>query len=92
MMGVLFAVFLAFYTMQLSGTEPAGNEHEAGFVSLFDGKTFGRWLNPTSRWSIQDGRMMFSGEVKSGRLEREDHKLMSVKEYEDFILRFEITW
>jgi hypothetical protein len=65
------------------------DEIEAGFVPLFDGKTFDHWLNPTGRWSIQDGRMIFSGEVKSGGLKREDHKLMSVKQYEDFILRFE---
>ncbi len=65
------------------------SENEANFVSLFDGKTFNHWLNPTSRWSIQDGQMIFSGEVKSSGLKREDHKLMSVKQYEDFILRFE---
>jgi len=65
------------------------DENEAGFVSLFDGRTFDHWLNPTSRWSIRDGRMVFSGEVKSGGLKREDHKLMSVRQYEDFILRFE---
>ena len=65
------------------------NDKEAGFVPLFDGKSFDHWLNPTERWSIRDGRMVFSGEVKSGGLKREDHKLMSVKQYEDFILRFE---
>ena len=65
------------------------NEKEAGFVSLFDGKTFDHWLNPTSRWSIRDSRMIFSGEIESGNLQREDHKLMSVKQYEDFILRFQ---
>jgi len=87
--GVLVPVILAFFTMKSSGIEPAKDENEAGFVSLFDGKTFEQWLNPTSRWSIQDGRMVFSGELKGGGLKRENHKLMSVREYEDFILRFE---
>jgi len=65
------------------------DEKEIGFVSLFDGKTFDNWLNPTGRWSIRDECMVFSGEIESGGLEREDHKLMSVRQYEDFILRFE---
>ncbi len=72
--------------MDLSDEE---EERAAGFVSLFDGKSFDQWLHPTSRWSIEDGRMIFSGERKSSGIEREDHKLMSVKECADFIFRFE---
>jgi len=44
------------------------DEKESGFVSLFDGKTFEHWFNPTSRWSIRDGRMIFSDETTSGGL------------------------
>ena len=89
MLAVLATAFLVFPMMQSCGIWPVEDTMEPSFVSLFDGKTFDNWLNPTSRWSIQEGRMVFSGEVKNGGLKREDHKLMSVKEYDDFVLRFE---
>lgn len=76
-------------TSPSAATEFSEAERAAGFVSLFDGTSFDQWLHPTSRWSIEDGRMIFSGERKNSGIKREDHKLMSVKEYDDFIFRFE---
>ncbi len=62
-----------------------------GFVPLFDGKTLNGWQGATGHWAAEKGSLAFirKGAARSKK-ELRDLKLMSTKEYSDFILRFDI--
>lgn len=61
-----------------------GPKVPAGFVSLFDGKTFSNWSVPqgdNGHWKIMNGVIDYDAES-----EAEDKNLWSAKEYGDFVL------
>jgi hypothetical protein len=62
---------------------PTPNEAEEGFVSLFDGKTLDGWQGSTEGYDARDG--ILSSKKESGG------RLFTIKEYGDFILRFEFN-
>lgn len=61
---------------QAGGVTP--KEAEQGFVSLFDGKTLGGWQGDVQHYVVKDGAMVCHG-----------HNLFTVKEYANFVLRFD---
>ena len=63
------------------GEDPAAPETEAGFVSLFDGKSLSGWHGVTENYAVHDG-ILESLPKKGGNLYTD-------KEYADFVLRFE---
>ncbi|HRT29560.1 MAG TPA: DUF1080 domain-containing protein [Kiritimatiellia bacterium] len=74
---VACAVTLAgVWTMHADG--PALEE---GFVSLFNGKDLTGWVGATDGYNVENG-ILYCNPKKGG-------KLMSAKEYDNFILRFE---
>lgn len=54
---------------------------EEGFVSLFNGKDLTGWVGATDGYNVENG-ILYCNPKKGG-------KLMSAKEYDNFILRFE---
>ncbi len=64
--------------------QPVSKEEEKeGFVPLFDGKTFNGWKvnkNTPKSWKIEDGLLKLTGG---------GNHLFTVKEYDDFVVRFE---
>ena len=56
-------------------------EPEAGFVSLFNGKDLDGWIGATNGYAVENG-VLFCNPKTGG-------KLLSAKEYDNFILRFE---
>ena len=59
-------------------------EAEAGFTSLFDGKTLKGWqASPGGKWEVKDGVLLGT----SQKADKRHGILFSVKEYSDFILR-----
>lgn len=73
---VLASVFPAVSTAQSTLTP---EEKEAGFVSLFDGKTLDGWIGDTKGYVVEDGLLV----CKPGG------NLYTEKEYADFIFRFD---
>jgi len=67
------------------------SNREKGFVPLFDGKTLDGWQGATEHWAAEKGSLVFirKGAARSKK-ELLGLKLMSTKEYSDFILRFDI--
>jgi hypothetical protein len=69
---------------QPTTSKPAASKAEAGFTPLFDGKTLDGWqvINPRGEgYGVKDG-VIFCAKGGGG-------KLLSDKEYGDFVLRFE---
>ncbi len=62
-----------------AAAEPAAKKAEQGFVSIFDGKTLSGWQGATDGYAAEDGILV----CKRGG------NLLSVKEYANFIFRFE---
>ena len=64
---------------------------EEGFVPLFDGETLNGWQGATEHWAAERGSLVFirKGAARSKK-ELLGLKLMSTKEYSDFVLRFDI--
>ncbi len=56
-------------------------EPDAGFVSLFDGKSLARWTAAPDSYAVEDGNLIC---VAGGK-----GNLLSEKEYSDFVLKFE---
>jgi hypothetical protein len=68
----------------VSAQQPAAPEPEAGFTSIFDGKTLDGWQVIGQRgegYGVKDG-VLFCAKGGGG-------KLLTTKEYGDFVLRFE---
>ena len=65
-------------------------ERSAGFVSIFDGKTLDGWQGATEHWAAEDGKLIYRS-LRPARSSKDllGLKLMSTKEYADFVLRFE---
>ena len=65
-------------------------EMRQGFVSLFDGKSLAGWQGATEHWAAENGSLAFvwKGAARS-KEELLSLKLMSTREYSDFILRFD---
>ncbi|MHC4177096.1 MAG: 3-keto-disaccharide hydrolase, partial [Planctomycetota bacterium] len=65
-------------------------EMRQGFISLFDGKSLAGWQGATEHWAAENGSLAFvwKGAARS-KEELLDLKLMSTREYSDFILRFD---
>lgn len=72
------------------GKEPIepSEDVEAGFTSLFDGKTLNGWQGATDLYRVEDGKLV----VDFGpQPYRQGGHLFTVKEYTDFVLRFEYS-
>ena len=65
-------------------------EKSAGFVSIFDGKSLDGWQGATEHWAAEDGKLVYRS-LKRTRSSKDllGLKLMSTKEYADFVFRFE---
>lgn len=62
-------------------TQADGPALEEGFVSLFNGKDLTGWVGATDGYKVEDG-VLYCDPKKGG-------KLMTAKEYDNFILRFD---
>jgi hypothetical protein len=77
----LFAYLLTFLLLNyLPFTVSA---QEAGFVSLFDGKTLNGWHGNTGSYQVSNGTILIVPQGGGGG------NLLTEKEYGDFVLRFE---
>ena len=65
-------------------------EMKEGFVSLFDGKSLVGWQGAREHWAVENGSLTFiwKGAARSKK-ELLGLKLMSTREYSDFVLRFD---
>ena len=63
----------------IGGTGAA--ELEEGFVSLFNGKDLEGWIGATNGYSVENGALYC--------MEKSGGKLLTAKQYDNFILRFE---
>lgn len=63
----------------IGGTGAA--ELEEGFVSLFNGKDLQGWIGATNGYSVENGALYC--------MEKSGGKLLTAKQYDNFILRFE---
>ena len=68
----------------------SGEKVKQGFASLFDGKSLAGWQGATEHWAAENGSLAFvwKGAARS-KAELLGLKLMSTREYSDFILRFD---
>lgn len=81
--GLAFCVLLA----QTASAKPKKEkEDEKGFVALFDGKTLDGWEGKKKFFRVQDGAIVAG--FLDARIPNNEF-LASVKEYDDFELRFE---
>ncbi|MBL7189212.1 MAG: DUF1080 domain-containing protein [Phycisphaerae bacterium] len=73
----------------LSAAGLSDEEIEKGFVSLLDGKSLAGWQGATEYWAAEEGRLVYKAIVHPERsVDLPALKLMSVRQYSDFILRF----
>jgi CubicO group peptidase (beta-lactamase class C family) len=77
-------------TAPLLATEMSDEEIKQGFVSLFDGRSLAGWQGATEHWAAENGSLAFvwKGAARS-KEELLGLKLMSIREYSNFILRFD---
>ncbi len=73
------ACFLAFASSLLA--DDSKKDAEAGFVSLFDGKSLDGWVGATKGYAVEDGALVC--------LKKGGGNLFTQGEYGDFIFRFE---
>lgn len=71
-----FSLVVSSILSSASAAEP-----EAGFVSLFDGKSLAGWTTAPGAYTVEDGAIVCVAGSKGN--------LLSEKEYSDFTLRFE---
>jgi hypothetical protein len=76
-----FAALTVTLTALTAAAFATAAEDDAGFVSLFDGKSLDGWQGATNGYEVKDGILA----CKKGS----GGKLMTKKEYADFTLRFE---
>ncbi len=81
---MLKSLFLVatFYTF-LALSPCFGQDSEAGFVSLFDGKSLDGWVGNKNAYQAKDGMIVIDPKGSGGG------NLLTEKEYGDFVLRFE---
>ena len=64
-----------------------------GFVNLFDGRSLAGWQGATEHWAAEEGRLVYKAIAQPKRsADLPALKLMSVRQYSDFILRFEFKF
>jgi hypothetical protein len=83
-LGALLSLTAPALTAQQPAAKPAASTAEAGFTPLFDGKSLEGWqvVNPRGEgYGVKDG-VIFCAKAGGG-------KLLTNKEYSDFVLRFE---
>ncbi|OHB79795.1 MAG: hypothetical protein A2Z25_03590 [Planctomycetes bacterium RBG_16_55_9] len=77
-------------TVLLSGPLSAAGPSEEGFVSLFDGESLAGWQGGVEHWAAEDGQLVYKALTQPKRsADLPALKLMSARQYSDFILRFE---
>jgi len=76
--GTVFASALLLFAHESDAPTLTPEEIQEGFVPLFDGKTHAGWQGDIKGWPIEDGALVCRGEY-----------LYTVKEYGNFVLRFE---
>lgn len=80
---VLFCLPVLAQESAKPAAEPAKQDQEKGFVSLFDGKSFAGWQvkdNTPESWKIDGGLLVLTG----GR-----SHLFTTEKFDDFVVRFE---
>ena len=73
-----------------SAEQLTDSEKSDGFVSIFDGKSLDGWQGAIEHWAAEDGKLIYRS-LKPARSSKDllHLKLMTTKEYADFVLRFE---
>jgi len=92
---VIFFIVAVLLSTSLPAAEPGSmgpskKEITQGFVSLFDGKSLAGWEGNGKYWVVEEGQLVYKAIVQTKH--SEDLlalKLMSARQYSDFILRFE---
>lgn len=74
-------IVLVLLAHRLQAEELSPDEKAAGFVSIFDGKTFTGWTGATDGYEVVDGTIRC--------IPGQGGNLMTEKDYADFILRVE---
>lgn len=74
--------------------EPAANNTDSGWVSLFDGKTLNGWHNygkttVGEAWKVADGALYLDTTKKAGWQTAQGGDIVSAEEYENFDLKLE---
>jgi hypothetical protein len=77
----MIRAFLALILTVATLAETLGAEPEAGFTSLFDGKSLAGWTTAPGAYAVENGAIYCVAGSKGN--------LLSEKEYTDFTLRFE---
>jgi len=91
MRSIIITVVLTFLmTALMSAMELSNEEINQGFVSLFDSKSLAGWQGNSKYWVAEAGQLVYKA------LTQPEHsadllalKLMSRRQYSDFLLRFE---
>ncbi|MHC4351128.1 MAG: family 16 glycoside hydrolase [Planctomycetota bacterium] len=85
-----FVAVAVLLPVSLSVARLSEEEIQQGFVSIFDGESLAGWQGATEHWTAENGSLAFirKGAARSKK-ELLGLKLMSTREYSDFILRFD---
>jgi hypothetical protein len=88
--GILAGFLAVTLPMRASAQELPDSEKSEGFVPIFDGRSLDGWQGATDHWAAEDGKLVYKG-IMRARSSRDlpNLKLMTTKEYGDFVLRLE---
>jgi CubicO group peptidase (beta-lactamase class C family) len=88
---IITTVAVTFLLMvPLSAVELSNEEINQGFVSLFDGKSLAGWQGNVEYWAAEEGQLVYKALTQPERsADLLALKLMSGRQYSDFVLRFE---
>ncbi len=87
-----FAEYLRRACAAVIGYKPetAITRESEGFVRLFDGQSLRGWQGAVNDWAVENGQLVYKALVQpGGSADLLTLKLMSDRQYSDFILRFE---
>jgi hypothetical protein len=73
-------------------SSPAVRQQEEGFVPLFDGQTLNGWQGAVEHYKVENGTIVYRPELRTKdgvKLGLKDLKMLTAKEYGDFVFRFE---
>lgn len=77
-------------TAPMSAVELSDEGINQGFVSLFDGKSLSGWQGNAKYWAAEEGQLVYRALTQPERsADLLALKLMSARQYSDFVLRFE---
>ena len=90
---ILAGILAVMLPMLASAQELPDAEKSEGFVPIFDGRSLEGWQGATDHWAVEDGRLVYRGITRAHNSRDLLHlKLMTTREYRDFVLRFEFKF